>query len=178
MISDQQNPTVSQSIEDLINALAEEERTTFGEIMRLSNIPVHDFKNYCSWSDESYTRNCIFENESFELNLICWDVSQGTPIHDHGGEECWVKVIEGELKETIYKTTETGKFEVVRTNISKQNDISYMIDNIGFHRLENLSEHRTMSLHLYAKPIRACQVFDEKSGLFKVRDLVYHSVPK
>ena len=67
------------------------------------------FEIFCSWSESTYTRNCIFENERFELILICWQSSQKTPIHDHGGEECWVKFIDGEFKETIYKSNEVSE---------------------------------------------------------------------
>jgi cysteine dioxygenase len=107
------------------------------------------------------------------LILICWCEGQRTPIHDHGGEECWVKVIEGEFKETIYKQNEAGELNFVKSSISKSNEITYMKDFMGFHRLENLSNKRSMSLHLYAKPIRKCKMFDEKSGTFMNKDLVY-----
>ena len=122
------------------------------------------FERYCSWSNECYTRNCIVDNESFELILLCWEAGQATPIHDHGGEECWVKVIQGEFKETIYKFNKPGEIRTLRSTVSKKGDLSYMIDFMGFHRLENISKKRSLSLHLYAKPIRNCQLFDEDSG--------------
>jgi len=51
-----------------------------------------------------------------------------------------------------------------------------MIDFMGCHRLENLTDGRGISLHLYAKPIRNCKMFDENSRKFVRKDLVYCTV--
>ncbi len=176
--SKEQNSTTLQSIDDLITALCEEERTTYNHIIRSINLPSEAFKNYCSWSNTCYTRNCIAEYEKFELILLCWEKGQKTPIHDHGGEECWVKIIEGEFRETIYQKDETGTLASVTSTISKVNDISYMIDFMGYHCLENLSEKRSMSLHLYAKPISNCNVFDEKSNKIINKELSYDTIAR
>jgi cysteine dioxygenase len=167
-----------QSLDDLVTALSEEERTKYDDIMRSIEIPSSALESYCSWSNESYTRNCIIENEKFALILLCWEGGQVTPIHDHGGEECWVKIIEGEFRETIYKENEVGELNIVKTVISKSNDITYMIDFMGFHRLKNLANKRSMSLHLYAKPIRNCKMFDENSRKFVKKDLTNSTISK
>lgn len=101
-------PFTSQSLNDLIIALLKGEQSTYDDIMRSVKLPISVFRGYCSWSDKSYRRNCIVSNEKFELILLCWKQGQVTPIHNHGGEECWVKVIDGEFRETIYKTDEVG----------------------------------------------------------------------
>ena len=165
-----------QSLNELVSALTEEEKTDYNGIIRSTNLPSSIFEDYCSWSLESYTRNCIVENDKFELILLCWEKGQITPIHDHGGEECWVKVIKGELRETVYEVDEAGELSTLKSTISNTGDISYMIDFIGFHSLENLSDKRSMSLHLYAKPIRCCNTFDEALGKFISKDLVYNTV--
>lgn len=144
--------------------------------MRLVEIPEFAFENYCSWSQECYTRNCIFENEKFELILLCWEKGQKTPIHDHGGEECWVKVINGTLKETLYKKDGSKNLTELNTSISEKGNISYMIDFMGYHRLENISGHRAISLHLYAKPIKNCNVFDPDKRKFLSKELSYNTV--
>lgn len=169
---------VLQSLDELITALSEGERTAYNHIIRSMKFPENAFENYCSWSDECYTRNCIVENEKFELILICWGEGHQTPIHDHGGEECWVKVIEGEFKETIYKQNEAGELTIVKTAISKPNEITYMKDFMGFHRLENMSNKRSMTLHMYAKPIRNCNTYDEDAQKFVNKDLSYHTIPE
>ena len=164
-----------QTLNELITALSQEKSAEYDNIIRSIELPISAFEKYCSWSNESYTRNCIVENERFELILLCWEQGQMTPIHDHGGEECWVKVLEGEFAETIYKK-DNNELLVIKSSISKTNEITYMIDFMGFHSLENLSKKRSMSLHLYAKPIRNCNIFNEDLSKFVSKDLVYDTV--
>lgn len=164
------------SLNELISALKNEQSTKFHDILHSMEIPKSAFDIFCSWSESTYTRNCIFESERFELILICWQSNQKTPIHDHGGEECWVKVIDGEFKETVYKSNEVSEVNILKTNLFKVGDISYMIDFMGCHQLKNLSSHRALSLHLYAKPIRNCNIYDEQSKEFVQKKMSYHTV--
>ena len=169
-------PKKFHSLNELISALKNEQGTKYHDILHSMEIPKSAFEVFCSWSESTYTRNCIFENERFELILICWQSSHKTPIHDHGGEECWVKVIDGEFKETVYKSNEVSEVNILKTNLFKVGDISYMIDFMGCHQLKNLSSHRALSLHLYAKPIRNCNIYDEQSKEFVQKKMSYHTV--
>lgn len=175
MNSNQNNQEAIQTLEELVAALSEGERTTYNEIIHSLQIPTNIFKDFCSWSNESYTRNCIVETKEFELILLCWEPGQITPIHDHGGEECWVRVVEGDLRETIYQE-DRGELKEITSSVAKTNDVTYMIDFMGYHSLENLSNKRSMSLHLYAKPIRSCNLFDEEANAFVNTELTYDTV--
>ncbi len=178
MNSEKSTTLTINSINDLVTTLVESERTTYNQIFRSMHIPVSEFEDFCSWSNDCYTRNCVFEDERFELILLCWEEGQKTPIHDHGGEECWVKTLQGELEESLYKADEENTIKFIKSDVSKTNDITYMIDFMGFHSLKNLSEGRSMSLHLYAKPIKTCKIFDETTGEFINKELVYTTVPE
>lgn len=175
MNSDQKPIENLQTLDDLITALSEGERTTYNHIIHSIKLEPNDFKTYSHWSTDCYTRNCIVDTEKFELILICWCKGHKTPIHDHGGEECWVKVIDGELEEVIYKKNEEEELLPVRLSVSKANQVTYMKDFMGFHSLENISNKKSMSLHLYAKPIRKCTIFDEDSKTFINKEMAYHT---
>lgn len=159
----------------MTTALTVNKQTDYHQIIRSVSIPQEAFEGFCFWSSGCYTRNCIFENEKFELILICWEKNQKTPIHDHDGEECWVKVIDGTLKETLYKQESSGLTQI-KSTISVKGTISYMIDFMGYHKLENISGHRAMSLHLYAKPIKKCNVFDDHKKTFSSKTLTFDTV--
>ena len=175
MNSNQNTSITLQSLDDLISALSEGERTTFNDIIRSMQIPSSAFNKYCSWSDDLYTRNCIVNTEKFELILLCWEPGQITPIHDHGGEECWVKVIQGEFRERIYKVDPVGKLDIIDSVTSSVGAVTYMIDFMGYHSLENRSNTRSMTLHLYAKPIRTCNAFDADLGKFMPKSMGYNT---
>lgn len=176
MSSIKEHPTSYQSFDELVSALFDADKPKYTEIIRSTKLPLSAIENCCSWSDESYTRNCILDNDKFELILLCWEKGQATPIHDHGGEECWVHIVQGEFRETNYNVGESGELNVVKTNISNAGDVTYMSDFMGCHRLENLSDTRSISLHLYAKPIRNCNMFDEESGEFVRKELSYNTI--
>jgi cysteine dioxygenase len=165
-----------QTVSELISTLIEEEKLKYTTILESMKLPIAEFEKYATWSDSCYTRNCIAENEDFELILICWQKKQFTSIHDHGGEECWVYIIEGDFRENIYTESEKEKLQIVKTTDYRPGDIVYMIDFMGFHNLENRSNKKSMSLHLYAKPIKNCNVYDSNKNTFVQRELLYNNV--
>ena len=176
MNSQENTPIVVNTINELVAALSEGERTTYDNIMRSMDIPTWEFEDYSYWSDECYTRNCIVDTEDFELILLCWKAGQITPIHDHGGEECWVTVVEGEFQERIYHVDENNELSLVKSDVAKKHDVTYMIDFMGFHSLQNISSENSLSLHLYAKPIRNCNRYDEELEMLVNNDLEYTTV--
>jgi len=165
-----------ETISDLIQVLDEEERTNYTTILKNMKLPIAAFEKHATWSETCYTRNCVAENDDFELILICWEKGQTTAIHDHGGEECWVYFVEGEFKENVYAKGEKGKLNIVETTYAKPGDVAYMIDFMGYHNLKNQSNKRSMSLHLYAKPIKNCNVYDSKNNEFVRKELSYDNV--
>ena len=49
-----------------------------------------DWHRYEFWDSSSYTRNLIYQDadKRFTLALLCWDISNITPIHDHPDTQC------------------------------------------------------------------------------------------
>lgn len=163
-------------LNELVDDLREADQTSYNNIIRSVELLPHSLREIGSWSEECYTRNCIYEDNNFELILLCWEAGQATPIHDHGGEECWVKIVEGSFEEIIYQENDQGELEEVLSNVSKEGDVSYMVDFMGSHSLKNLSNSKSMSLHLYAKPIKTCRVFDEETQEMIDKDLSYDTI--
>lgn len=122
---------------------------------------------YAHWSEKQYTRNCVAHSDLYELILLCWEPGQDTPIHDHGGEECWVYLVDGELEEE--RLTLVGdNFNLDQKRTCRSGDLTYMNDDMGWHKLSNVSRSRSMSLHLYANPIGKCRVYNEDDS--KIED--------
>lgn len=54
-------------------------------------------------STRHYTRNLIAtDNKTFTLLLLCWNPGRESPIHDHPCDGCWLKVLEGSVRECRY----------------------------------------------------------------------------
>lgn len=49
-----------------------------------------------------YTRNVITVNEHYALIAMCWSPGRASPVHDHAGSGCWLRVVSGELFEALY----------------------------------------------------------------------------
>ena len=137
-----------------------------------------ELKEYAFWDKHHYTRNCIKRTEDYELLLLCWEKGQETPIHSHNGEECWVHLAAGQLYEQRFEEDENHlPFRVDEQKMNNA-DLSYMNDKMGYHKLINIADGRSMTLHLYVQPIDQCYIFNEEEQKFILKDLSYHSYNK
>ena len=59
-----------------------------------------DWKTYAKFDKYRYTRNLVHEgNGKFNLMLLCWAPGNQSTIHDHANSHCFVKVLDGTLRE-------------------------------------------------------------------------------
>lgn len=165
-----------ESLKDLTEALLD---GSYADVLNQAddiNIPLSDFDKYTFWNENHYTRNCIAKDDFFELILLCWELGHKTKIHCHNQQECWVKVIEGGFSESVYEQAEeSDQMQFVSTDIVSQNEVTTVENHDVFHSLENINRGRSMSLHLYMKPITHCMYFDEESRNLRKVELSYYS---
>jgi cysteine dioxygenase len=160
------------SLTQLIETLKTTPSGQFESVAQHLSLTKTDVLPYATFSSSSHTRNCLELNERFELILLCWEPGQMTGIHDHGGEECWVYFMDSQFEEIIYERDQSN----VKRSLSKMatsGAVSYMSDFLGVHSLKNIGNSRGFSLHLYAKPIRSCNVFNHVSEVFEEKEMHY-----
>lgn len=165
-----------KTIESLADALDKAEKSERAKVISRLDLYPDAFNEYATWSDEGYTRNCVARTDEYELLLLCWDKEAETPIHGHGGQDCWVYQIEGTVEEIRVKQDEEGNLEETHRMELAPGKVSYMHDCMGFHKIRNPFNQRAMTLHIYAKPIDACRVFDPKNQEFKIKEMEYDTV--
>ncbi len=163
----------AENIQELLQLLSESSKTQYNSILNSFDFDAIDFKAFESWSSGKYTRNCMHKDSQFELLLLCWDEGQETSIHDHNGEDCWVYLLNGEMKEIFYTLNNSNHPIEDRSQSILPHQLSFMNDRIGFHKLRNSFKGKSMSLHLYAKPIEQCSFYCENSEQFVERKLNY-----
>ena len=166
-----------KTIEDLI---IEFDKATSSErvgVLKRIEIPKKEFEKFANWEKGKYKRNCIVRRDKFEFILLCWDIGASTPIHDHAGQDCWMYHVDGEICEKRYKESKIG-FQVISEASYSSGKLTYMHDRMGFHNLENNSKNKTMTLHIYANPIDRCNVFNENSGTFEYKKMIYDNEPE
>ncbi|KAK4223760.1 RmlC-like cupin domain-containing protein [Podospora fimiseda] len=140
-------------------------------------------QDYCSdereWSkfamgdaSRGYTRNLVDEgNGKSNLLVLVWSPGKGSPIHDHGNAHCLMKILRGDLTETRYafpeNEEEEAPMQVISEKTYKENQVAYMADELGVHRVWNKGKDFAVSLHLYTPPNVArggCHIFNAETG--------------
>jgi cysteine dioxygenase len=165
-----------ESLEELIEKLNHSEHSNQGKVIKQMNIPKSDFEEYASWDKKGYTRNCINRTNDYELVLLCWEKGDVTPIHGHDGQKCWVYQIEGQMTEIRYEESTSGNLvETNRTQLSR-GKLTFMNNTMGYHKLNNDTDGRAMTLHIYVSPITKCEVFNDKKGDFEFKELEYDTI--
>lgn len=128
------------------------------ELMRSYESVLADWEKY-AMADLSrpYTRNLVDKgNGKSNLLVLVWSPGKSSPIHDHADAHCVMKVLYGTLKETLYAWPDaldrSGRTssppEVKRVTVLKDNNVTYMSDALGLHRVGNPDPERlAVSLH-------------------------------
>jgi len=167
--------SIDNPISRLVFKLRESEISEFPGIIKAANLKDSDLQAFATWEGQDYTRNCIERNDDFELLLLCWNPGDKTPIHGHGGQKCWVYQISGEIEERRFVNTEDGPVLQYKHKL-EEGQLTYMDDKMGFHVLSNPGEHRSMSMHIYVKPIDRCRVYNPEESCFEEKKLSYDQI--
>lgn len=141
----------------------------------------HDFE---FWDPHTYTRNLIYQdpNHRFALILLCWNISQMTPIHNHPDSQCFYKLLKGELIERTYEEPKEGekRRKMVQTDefrLDKIGGTGYIDDGMGIHMVENaLPSEGSVTLHLYTPAYDEVKCWDERTGKSCVHPATNYSV--
>src|SRR5260221_5004759 len=88
----------------------------------LAKMPVEEasLAPYLTWNRQHYTRNLIDKTDLYELIAICWEVGQGSSVHNHRGQNCWMAAPVGQLLvenfHVGFEDIEAGKCQLMASN--------------------------------------------------------------
>lgn len=99
-----------------------------------------------------YTKYMI-PHYRYDIALIKWEPKSMTLIHDHPEKGCSIFLLNGSLKEEIFKKN-IRRDNILYKHISDNYlnsflDGSYIDNKIGLHRVSNLLNKNSWSLHIY-----------------------------
>ena len=100
-----------------------------------------------------YQRIIIHHGTHFEALVLCWQSGQGSPIHDHAGSSCAVRIVEGRATETTYRRSPSGQLYPSQSRSYKQGSVTGCHDQ-GTHQVANLQPagQNLITLHVYSPP--------------------------
>ena len=69
-------------------------------------------------------------NDKFNLMLLCWGEGHGSAIHDHTDSHCFVKMLDGELTESMFEwpndSEEEQEMSLREKNTFGKNGVTYI----------------------------------------------------
>jgi len=103
------------------------------------------WEEHVRFDNSNYCRVPLHKSARFDLLIVCWKPGQGSNYHQHPKQGCLMKVLKGVLQEEI----RTSKGGLQRSNYNS-GDTVYICDEIGQHRVTNVSGDNAVSFHIYA----------------------------
>ena len=126
--------------------------------LRQLNVAWAELDPYVKFAADTYRRNLMHAGPAYHALILCWKNGQRSPIHDHFGSSCGVRVLRGTCTETIFQRTgeRTGAGHIFPTEThqlpaghccgSQDSDI---------HQISNLADDGSdlVTLHIYSPPL-------------------------
>jgi cysteine dioxygenase len=153
--------TPLQSVVDQLHALRR--TATIDDLTRiLSSVSLRraDVQLFERFNPHCYSRNPVTSSEHFELLCICWRSGQSSLVHDHTGSACGVRVIEGEMVETIFEPVAADSARPVLTRTFGNGYVCGSVDR-DIHQISNFQTDGSdlITLHIYSPPLTRMNTF-------------------
>ena len=147
------------------------------QVLKDLSVTELDWSDYLFETKDRYSRNLVFQNDSFMLLLLVWPKGVSSKVHDHPSDGCWVAGINGEIAESRYFMASNGRIQKSKVNYYSKGGITWMHDCLGFHKVENASTTEVaVTLHVYSPPVKECTVFEENSNRGKLVKPTFDSI--
>jgi cysteine dioxygenase len=112
-----------------------------------------DLGDVLGFDEGCYRRTVIHARPHYQVLVLCWRSEQRSPIHDHCGSNCVVRVIEGRATETRFARTACGRLVPVWSHEHIEGAVAASCGE-EIHQMGNFepSGHDLITLHLYSPP--------------------------
>jgi cysteine dioxygenase len=147
--------TTLQELVDYLDGLEERAplQHLFGELSEL-DIQCDDLRQHVVFSEKGYARNLVRKGPWYHLLVLCWKNGQRSPIHDHAGSSCGVRVLRGVLTETTFAFAPNGHVKAVTSRDLTAGGVTASQDD-DMHQISNLQAGGAdlVTLHVYSPPL-------------------------
>src|SRR5690606_7526689 len=123
-------------------------------------ISLEDVSEYVEFDPQRYRRNLMYNGRGFQALILCWRNGQRSPIHDHVGSSCGVKVLKGVMTETVFDRGPNGMiFASGSRNLEEGIVCGSQDDDI--HQVSNLQsdDEDLLTLHIYSPPLLSMNMY-------------------
>ena len=118
--------------------------------------------DYIHFSDERYSRNLLAWGPQFYALVLCWKPGQASPIHDHRGASCGVRVIEGVASETRF-CWQDDRLVADQVTTMHAGEVCGSFDD-DIHEIRNNGDTNLVTLHIYSPYLDNINLYDRETG--------------
>lgn len=111
----------------------------------LNKYTFNDWIKYIKYNNNTYNRNLVYSNKNYDMYIMTWLPNQTTDFHNHSENGCLMKILSGNLTENMINNN-----NIKQVTVLKKNDVTYIDDLIGIHKISNNSDNVCVSLHIYS----------------------------
>ena len=125
------------------------------QVLAESSITAADLRAFIRFDRACYTRNLIHSGAVYDLLVLCWRSGQRSPIHDHRGSSCGVKVLRGIATEVTFERSPCGLVYPSATSALQPGSVTASSDS-DMHQMGNLQAGGCdlATLHVYSPPLQ------------------------
>jgi cysteine dioxygenase len=106
-----------------------------------------------------YGRNVIYRDDEVEAVLIHMPGWMHSSVHDHGLSTGSAYVVEGQLVNTLYRLTDSGKPVPYAESIVEEGGF-YNTMKHQIHAISNPKKDRFVTFHIYTPPMSGMQIYE------------------
>jgi cysteine dioxygenase len=123
------------------------------ELTQLSADP-SELAEFMRFSRQTYARNLVRGGPWYQALVLCWRNGQRSPIHDHAGSSCGVRVLRGVMTETLFEFAPNGHVKAVCSRDFPPGTVIGSED-ADMHQVSNLQagDLDLVTLHVYSPPL-------------------------
>jgi cysteine dioxygenase len=128
--------------------------------LKRSDLTADRLADYLVFRPERYVRNLVHAGPCYQALVLCWRNGQRSPIHNHRGSNCGVKVLRGVAKETVFARAPNGAVYAVRSRDLEAGHLCASAD-ADVHQMSNLQAGGAdlVTLHIYSPPLLRMEMF-------------------
>jgi cysteine dioxygenase len=149
---------MGRSLDDLFHYLdGLNERAPLADLVRRLDkmeLDCDEIASFIRFSNRGYTRNLIRGGTWYNVLALCWKNGQRSPIHDHHGSSCGVRVLRGTATESLFEFAPNRHVKALFSRELPPGSVCGSQD-YDIHQVSNLQpdDADLVTLHVYSPPL-------------------------
>jgi cysteine dioxygenase len=130
-----------------------------GEWLARTSVSLAEVRPFLRFASQHYVRNLIYNGPAYQALVLCWRSGQRSPIHDHTGSSCGVRVIQGIATETVFDRAVNGMVYASQSRHLPAGSTCASQD-ADVHQMSNLQPNEDLiTLHIYSPALLCMNMY-------------------